>query len=246
MEENEEQLQKEMPQENRVKKLRSWIKNLFLHRFASFRWRKLLPILCFLLAFGLVLSLMAIAVSASVCWKEKERILTIEELEALSMEFDAVLVLGCKVNADGSLSNRLYDRVSVGVSVFQSGLCKQILMSGDSEYPDYDEVGAMRRVAMEQGVEESDILTDPYGLSTYESLLRLRDTFGGRRIVIVTQEYHLYRALYIAEKLGLEAYGVSASLRSYQKQLQMSLREVLARCKDVWCALIEPAPKWGT
>ena len=162
----------------------------------------------------------------------------------MGMEFDAVMVLGCKVHDDGTPSDRLRDRLTVGISVFQTGICNKLLMSGDSEYDDYDEVGAMKRTALAAGIAEEDILLDPYGLSTYESLIRFRDEFGGKSLVIVTQEYHLYRALYIAEKLGIEAYGVHADLQTYQKQALMDLREILARCKDVYFALVQPAPKW--
>ena len=204
----------------------------------------MIPVICFLLAFLLVGSAMILSVSASVCMKTRNRIVTVEELISLDETFDAVLVLGCKVYADGTLSDRLADRVSVGLTVFESGLCNMIFMSGDSEYADYDEVGAMKRVALESGVPDDKIMVDPYGLSTYESIIRFRDVFCGKRVVIVTQEYHLYRALYIADKLGLEAYGVSASLRTYQKQFLMEVRETLARCKDVWMSLVQPDPKW--
>ena len=211
---------------------------------AHIQWRRWIPVICFLLIFGLVAALMAVTVSSAVCLKVRDRIISLEELGALEGEFDAVLVLGCKVYDDGTPSARLEDRVLVGVDVFASGKCKRILMSGDSEYDDYDEVGAMKHCAIAAGVSEENILLDPYGLSTYESLIRFRDEFEGKRVIIVTQKYHLYRALYVAEKLGLEAYGVHSDLRTYQKQMQMSLREILARCKDVWFGLTQPAPKW--
>lgn len=219
-------------------------KQLIAHKLLRFRFRKLIPIICFLMIFGIVISLMALTVSAAVCHKVKDRILSQAELENLGMNFDAVMVLGCKVWDDGTPSDRLKDRLSIGFSIFQSGICDKILMSGDSEYDDYDEVGAMKREALAAGIDEEEILLDPYGLSTYESLIRFRDEFGGKKLVIVTQEYHLYRALYIAEKLGIEAYGVHADLQTYQKQMQMELREILARCKDVYFALLQPEPKW--
>jgi vancomycin permeability regulator SanA len=113
-------------------------------------------------------------------------------------------------------------------------------MSGDSRTDDYDEVGAMRGAAIAAGVPAEAIVIDPAGLSTYDSIVRLAEVYGGRRVVIVTQSYHLYRALYLAEKLGLDAYGVSADLRSYAGQGKREVREVLARCKDVVYALKRP------
>lgn len=241
--ENEE-IQESKPGKDRLKSAFMHAKKLFLHKILHFRYRKLIPIVCFLMVFGIVISLMALTVSAAVCQKAKDRILSQSKLENLEMNFDAVMVLGCKVFDDGTPSDRLKDRLTVGISIFKTGICDKILMSGDSEYADYDEVGAMKREALAAGITEEEILLDPYGLSTYESLIRFRDEFGGKRLVIVTQEYHLYRALYIAEKLGIEAYGVHADLQPYQKQMQMELREILARCKDVFFSLLQPAPKW--
>ena len=88
-------------------------------------------------------------------------------------------------------------------------------MSGDSEYDDYDEVSTMKRCAIAAGVSEDDILLDPYGLSTYESLIRFRDEFEGKRVIIVTQKYHLYRALYVAEKLDYDRTPILSSARQY-------------------------------
>ena len=106
-------------------------------------------------------------------------------------------------------------------------------MSGDRS-EGYDEVGAMQREAERLGVPEDKILIDPKGYSTYESIFNLLQQYKGKKVLIVTQKYHLYRALYIAEKLGVEAYGVSANLRSYTKQFKYDMREILARVKDVF------------
>ncbi len=174
-------------------------------------------------------------ISAAVCHKTADRIVTIEDLSAMEGEFDYVLVLGCKVYEDGTMSARLHDRVQVGIQVFERISAEHLLMSGDRHAEDgYDEVGAMRRAAVEAGISEEKILTDPRGFSTYESVVRLLQVYRGQRVVIVTQEYHLYRALYIAEKLGIEAFGVSADLRPYRDQVKCELREIAARVKDVY------------
>ena len=148
------------------------------------------------------------------------------------MGADAILVLGAGIKKDGSPSDMLADRIKVGVSLYEAGASDMLLMSGDGARKGYDETATMKRVAVEAGVPESDIVCDTLGLSTYESILRARDEYGAKRIVIVTQEYHLYRALYIADRLGVNAVGVSADLRPYRGQTYRELREILARVKD--------------
>ncbi len=202
--------------------------------------KQLLPIFCFFLCGVLLIVGLFFGISSAVCHRTAPRIRTSEELAASGMHFDYILVLGCRVYADGTPSAMLYDRVSVGAALYEAGVCDRILMSGDSRSPYYDEVSAMVDTGVSLGVPQEAILTDRYGLSTYDSIARMLALYQGKRVVIVTQEYHLYRALYVAEKLGVDAYGVSADLRPYSKQLSRELREVLARCKDVYYALQQP------
>jgi len=204
-------------------------------------WKKgVLPITAFCLCVGVLLSVMALVISAAVCDKTEERIVTAEQLLEMEGEFDCILVLGCRVYSDGRLSHMLEDRLLTAFSLYDQGVCDRLLMSGDSQTVYYDEVGAMKRAAMEHGIPEEAILTDPAGLSTYDSISHLLSHYEGKRVVIVTQEYHLYRALYVAEKLGVEAFGVSADRRPYVNQWKYSLREIAARCKDVAYALAQP------
>jgi DNA repair protein RadC len=123
----------------------------------------------------------------------------------------------------------LADRIAQGVALYENGTSPKLLMSGDHGRADYDEVNAMREMAVQAGLPADDVFMDHAGFSTYESMYRARDVFGAKRIVIVSQKYHLYRALYVAERLGLDAYGVSADLRPYAGQEARELREVLAR-----------------
>ena len=191
----------------------------------------------FLLATLILIGASALAISEALCKKASPRIRSLEELVALDERFDLILVLGCRVNPDGRPSDMLYDRVYTAASLYSAGISDMLLMSGDSQDRYYDEVGTMRELALAMGVDADAILVDPYGLSTYESVVHLLPDARGKRVLIVTQEYHLYRALYIAEKSGLEAYGVSADTRSYSGQWKRDLREILARCKDVlFCA----------
>lgn len=117
-------------------------------------------------------------------------------------------------------------------------------MSGDHGRNNYDEVNVMKQYAIDQGVPSSDIFMDHAGFSTYDSIYRAKEIFNADKVIIVTQEYHLYRALYIANKLGLEAYGVRANPKQYSVQLFRELREILARNKDFIKTIYKPKPTY--
>ena len=157
---------------------------------------------------------------------------------------DCIMVLGCQVHSDGSLSHMLEDRLKRGVALYKAGAAPKLLMSGDHGQEDYNEVEAMRRYAISQGVPEEDIFMDHAGFSTYESVYRARDIFGVKRIIIVSQEYHLYRALHIAKALGLESWGVASDYRTYSGQIKRDIREVLARVKDFGLGILQPKPTY--
>lgn len=157
---------------------------------------------------------------------------------------DCIIVLGAGVRDDGTPSHMLEDRLLTAVELYNSGAAPKIIMSGDHGSKDYDEVNVMKEFAISHGVPSEDIFMDHAGFSTYESMYRARDIFEVRNAVIVTQEYHLYRALYVAEKLGIEAYGVSADLRSYRAQSYREAREAIARVKDFFYTIFKPEPTY--
>lgn len=204
------------------------IGNSIFMRVCSFAWQKFIPWCALFLGICILLGASALAISGAVKHKTVSRITTVEALSNAGEHFDVILVLGGAVHSDGTPSNMLEDRIQTGVAAYQKGLGDVILMSGD-RHEGYDEVTAMERVAKELGVPAEKILSDPKGYSTYESIVNLLEAHKGKRVLIVTQKYHLHRALYIAQKLGITAFGVSADLRTYTKQLQYDLREVLAR-----------------
>ncbi|MFQ7401829.1 MAG: vancomycin high temperature exclusion protein, partial [Neglectibacter sp.] len=138
----------------------------------------------------------------------------------------------------------LHDRLQQGVALYQKEAAPKLLVSGDHGREEYDEVNAMKRFAEEQGVPSEDVFMDHAGFSTYESVYRARDIFQVRRMVIVTQEYHLSRALYIAKRLGIEAWGVPADPRTYSGQTARDLREILARDKDFLTCILKPKPTY--
>ena len=172
----------------------------------------------------------------------KDRIITANEAAELE-NTDCVLVLGAGVR-DGSPTPMLRDRLITGISLYESGVAPKIIMSGDHGREDYDEVNVMKSYAVENGVPDSDVFMDHAGFSTYDSVYRAKAVFEADSIIIVTQKYHLYRALYIAEKLGVNAVGVAADLDDYSGQLKRDLREIAARDKDFFSCLFKPEPKY--
>lgn len=195
------------------------------------RGRAMLCVLATLCMIG-VLGVVTVAIiNGIVIGGADGRILTADEAMQLA-NVDYIIVLGAGVKADGSPSDMLHDRVLTAVNLRAAGQGAPLLMSGDNQHPDYDEVSAMVALAVELSVDETNIETDRLGLSTYESVQRAAELYGAERVVIVTQKYHLYRALYIAEQMGLEAFGVSADVRTYRGQTFREVREIAARCKD--------------
>ena len=166
----------------------------------------------------------------------------ITEEEASSLDADCILVLGAGVTDAGIPSPMLKDRLLQGIALYKNGAADKLLMSGDHGQVDYDEVNVMKQFAVDRGVPSEDIFMDHAGFSTYDSLYRARDIFAAQKIIIVTQRYHLYRALYIADALGLDAYGVASDPRIYQGQTYRQMREILARCKDFLLCLWQPKP----
>lgn len=169
---------------------------------------------------------------------------TITEEEASDLaDIDCIMVLGCGVYQNNP-TPLLEDRLKRGVAVFQTGVSPKILMSGDHGQKNYDEVNVMKQYALDQGIPEEDIFMDHAGFSTYESMCRAREIFGIDKMIIVTQKYHLPRAVYLARMLGIEAYGIASDYRSFGGQFYRDCREVLARVKDLFVAIIQPDPTY--
>lgn len=212
-------------------------------RFEMRRKRKKRLILALILVFLAAAALSPFAVNAHVTHTAEAGIVTAEEAAAAGPA-DCVLVLGALVYPDGRLSAMLEDRVKTGISLYQSGAAKKLLFSGDHGREDYDEVNAMKRYALEAGVPEEDIFLDHAGFSTYESVYRAKAVFQVESVVIVTQRYHLYRALYTAQRLGLKAVGVDGALQAYVGQDKREFREFLARNKDFLFCAVKPKPTY--
>ena len=174
------------------------------------------------------------AVNLTVFFSTRDKIEPISAADG----YEYALILGAKVHEGGVLSDMLRDRMDAGIALYRDGSVKKLLLSGDDSGK-WAEVTFMKEYAMQNGVPEEDILTDGEGFSTYESLSRAKTVFGIEKLVIVTQKYHLYRALYIAEDMDIEASGCDAALHSYAGQLYRELREILARAKDFVLCLFD-------
>ena len=194
-------------------------------------------------ALALVCALAAAGLSIYVCFQAKPYLMTAEDAAALE-QVDAILVLGCGVRPDGTPSLMLRDRLEMGLKLYEAGAAPKLLMSGDHGRVEYDEVNAMRDYALERGVPSEDVFMDHAGFSTYESMYRARDIFQCEKILIVSQRYHLYRAVYDARALGLEAYGVAAEDIAYTGQVMREAREILARDKDFFYCIFKPEPTY--
>ena len=196
-----------------------------------------------LLALGVLGAIIVLCINGYVVNSTKGQILAEEEAATLQ-DVDCIVVLGCQVKSDGTPSHMLEDRLKRGVALYQAGAAPKLLMSGDHGTNGYDEVDAMKRYAFHAGIASEDIFMDHAGFSTYETVYRAKEIFGAKKVLIVTQTYHLYRALHIANALGLEAYGVAAEYRTYSGQTMRDIREILARVKDVAMGIFKPLPTY--
>lgn len=200
-------------------------------------------IITVLLCLAVICSIGVFSVNAYVKNVGEKRIITPDKASQLD-DFDCIIVLGCFVETDGTPCDMLRDRLDRGIELYKNGAAPKIIMSGDHGTVEYDEVNAMKQYAIDSGVPSSDVFMDHAGFSTYESVYRAKEVFAADKIIIVTQEYHLTRALYIAEKLGLEAYGVASDQHTYSGQTSRDLREILARNKDFATSIFKPEPTY--
>lgn len=197
-------------------------------------------ILLSILGFIIFMSVSVISINLYMYNSVKEQIV---EENSLFEDIDCILVLGAGVR-NGQPTPMLSDRLQESVFLYKMNASDRILMSGDHGQKNYDEVNAMKKFAISKGIPTSHIFMDHAGFSTYESLYRAKEIFQADKIIIVTQEYHLYRALYIANELGIDAVGVSANKQDYAGQFMREAREILARTKDFVTCIIKPEPTY--
>ena len=135
------------------------------------------------------------------------------------------IVFGARVWNNGVPSNSLYDRVFTAVELYRTGRVKKLLMSGDNPNPDYDEPTAMKKTAIDLGVPEADIVLDFAGRRTYDTCYRAKEIFGVEKAILVSQDYHLPRAIYLCQNLGVDSIAIKANRRTYDGENYYHFRE---------------------
>ena len=158
---------------------------------------------------------------------------------------DAILVLGCGIINDETPSDMLADRLDTARALYKLGCAPKIIVSGDNGSENYNEIHVMLNYLIRLGVPAEDIFCDHAGFSTYDSMYRLSSIFGVKKAIVVTQEYHQYRALYIGNELGIDVIGVPSNPRRYFGQAYRECREILARFKDAVKVEMKAKPKYG-
>ena len=192
----------------------------------------------------IVIALMLIILGINLYVKSSTKNQIIENNDYSNLkDIDCIVVLGAGIWGNKP-SPMLEDRLLQAIDLYQNNVSSKIIMSGDHGKQDYDEVNTMKNFAIDKGVPSESIFMDHAGFSSYESIYRAKEIFGAKKIVIVTQKYHLYRALYIANQLGIEAYGVGADPRQYVGATYRELREILARNKDFIKCIFKPEPTY--
>lgn len=171
-----------------------------------------------------------LTVNFYIVFSQDERYMTQEEI-LKTEDIDYAVVLGCGIK-DNQPTDMLYDRLSQAVKLMKANEDLILIISGDNSGEEYNEVGVMYDFCINEGIPESRMITDDIGFSTGESVENLKNIYNAGRVVIITQDFHLYRALFISEKLGIEAYGLEAAHDHFTHHYYSSLREIAARNKD--------------
>ena len=232
-----------------------WSRAFFRHKTLKWKFRLGLPLsipvnlilavliinalICFSVSGDIVCSLKDVPARAQEAFSQSD----LERLKAVDPQ--CALILGCSVHPDGSPSLMLKDRLDCGILLYKTGVVDRLLLSGDAGQVEYNEVGAMHSYCLSQGVPEEALLLDQAGFSTYESVYRAQSVIQVERMVIVTQKYHIFRALQIAEGLGIDSLGVCSDQSNYDYAVQRELREVLARTKDLFQTALKLPPAYA-
>lgn len=198
---------------------------------------KLIKIIVILIFIGILIML---GINEYIKYSVKDKIITEKDI---TEDYNVALVLGAGLK-NGKPSPVLKDRLDTALMLYKNNKVSKIIVSGDHGNKNYDEVNVMKNYLKNEGVLSEDIFMDHAGFSTYDSIYRLREIFNVKKVIIVTQKYHLYRSLYIAKKLEIDAEGISATKRHYAGELKFALREVIARDKDFVKTIFKPKSKY--
>ena len=195
-------------------------------------------VMMYIIIFLVILTIIVLGINLYIKLSTKKQIIEAKDASKL-YDIDCIVVLGAGVWGDKP-SPMLEDRLMQAIELYKNNVSSKIIMSGDHGTVEYDEVNIMKNFAIEKGVPSEDIFMDHAGFSSYDSIYRAKAIFDAKKIVVVTQEYHLYRALYIANCMEIEAYGVGSDPRKYVGATYREIREILARNKDFVKCIFKP------
>lgn len=196
----------------------------------------------FIAQFVVLIFIIILATNLIIVFSTKNNIISNETANKLK-NIDCILVLGAGIKGNNP-SPMLEDRLLQGISLYQNNASPKILASGDHINQNYDEVNTMKDYLVGHKIPSQDVFMDHAGISTYDSIYRAKYIFNAKKIIIVTQKYHLYRALYVAKQLDIEAYGVTSNQRTYTNQEKRDIREILARTKEFVKTIYKPTSKY--
>ncbi len=172
--------------------------------------------------------LLILGINAIIIFNTKNKIYSKDDINET---YDYALVLGCGVKKNGEPSKMLKDRLNMAINLFESKKINNIIISGDHK-DTYSEVEVMEQYLINNGIAKINIIRDDLGFSTSESIKNYSEHYKENSVIIISQKYHLYRALFMAQRLNIKAVGVHAELINYGGQFLREIREILARTKD--------------
>lgn len=190
----------------------------------------------------LLFIIILIGINYFVIFSTKDKIITDLSNKKIK-NIDCILILGAGIKGNYP-TPMLEDRLQKGISLYNNNISPKILVSGDHLQENHDEVGVMKDYLVGHKIPSQDVFMDHAGISTYDSIYRTKEIFKVKKVVIVTQQYHLYRALYIAKQLDLDAYGIAPENKNYNGQFLREVREFLARIKDFTKTILKPTSSY--
>lgn len=190
----------------------------------------------------LLFIIILLGINYFVIFSTSDKIITDRSNKKLK-NIDCILILGAGIKGNYP-TPMLEDRLQTGIDLYEDNFSSKILVSGDHLKESHDEVGVMKDYLVGHKIPSQDIFMDHAGISTYDSIYRTKEIFGAKKIVIITQQYHLYRALYIAKQLDLEAVGIAPENKNYNGQGTREVREILARIKDFAKTILKPTSSY--
>ena len=203
------------------------------------KWIKRIVLILIILLVLIALSILGLNLWVTLHAKKN----IVSSSQELTRNYDCILILGAGLK-NGQASPMLTDRLEKGIELYKQGKAPKLLMSGEHGTEYDNEVKVMKQYAIDAGVPSSDIFMDHAGFSTYDSIWRAKHVFSVQNPIIVTQRYHLYRAVYIAQQSGLSCTGIASDGYQYGGKPKRLLREFLARCKDFITTATETPPAY--